>query len=58
MDVKNFLKDEFGGVLTTEMIILMGVIAASLAGAVLVLFNAMSGYFTTWAGFFSSGAGG
>lgn len=57
MLMKKFFKEESGGALSTEMVVLIAVICILLAGAVSVLFQGMRDYFTTWAGFFSGGGG-
>lgn len=55
---KKFFKEEYGGALSTEMVVLIAVICILLPLAVGILYTGMRDYFTTWAGFFSGGGGG
>jgi Flp pilus assembly pilin Flp len=52
---KDFFRKE-DGVISAEYVIFVAAIAILLAVGVSVLFNAMSNYFATWAGFFAGGS--
>jgi hypothetical protein len=52
---KDFFKEEDGGPLSAEMVIMIAAVGVLLGVGVSVLFNAMSDYFALWAGFFSGG---
>jgi Flp pilus assembly pilin Flp len=54
MAVQDFLRDE-KGVVATEYVVFVAAIGTILVLGVYVLFNAMSGMFSTWANYFNAG---
>lgn len=54
---KDFFREEDGGILTTEMILYMGLTAAIVGTGAFLLTNALSDYFTGWANFFNTTGG-
>jgi Flp pilus assembly pilin Flp len=55
MTWKDFFMEEEDGTLSTEMVVLIAAIGIILTVGVSALFTGMSGYFQSWANFFSSG---
>jgi Flp pilus assembly pilin Flp len=55
MTWKDFFMEEEDGTLSTEMVVLIAAIGIILTVGVSALFTGMSGYFQSWADFFSSG---
>jgi Flp pilus assembly pilin Flp len=52
---ENFLQDDKASV-AIEYVVLVAACALLLVGGVVVLFNAMSSFFSSWAGFFNAGS--
>jgi Flp pilus assembly pilin Flp len=55
MKIKSFLQEERGAVVV-EYVILVAAAGILLGAGVIILMNAMSGYFSNWAAYFGAGS--